>query len=83
MEESFILLMKDDTIFLKWDMASIWPQTNILPLWAYQASWLASLETAHTYGSCISNMFDLQQAIADKGYTSGDKDHLQYTFVYR
>ena len=41
------------------------------------------VETAHTYGSCTSNMFDLQQAIADKGYTSGGKDHLQYTFVYR
>ena len=39
------------------------------------------VETAHTYCSCTSNMFDLQQAIADKGYTSGDKDHLQFTFV--
>ena len=41
------------------------------------------VETAHTYCSCTSNMFDLQQAIADKGYTSGDKDHLQFTFVQR
>ena len=41
------------------------------------------VETAHTYGSCTGNMIDLQLAITDKGYTSGDKDHLQYTFVYR
>ena len=40
------------------------------------------METSHTYGGCISNMYDLQAAIGEKGYKATDEDHLQYTFVY-
>ena len=41
-------------------------------------------ETSHTYsGFCVGNMINLQTAISDKGYDSTDKDHLEYTFVYK